>query len=88
MRYCKGIKILLATRLSSHRCKNFLPQPEVSWNLRLSRVSVLLSLFLLSCFLARWASCHFRRAGFSSHPASTTGAFTLLCLVSVLWRQS
>ena len=45
MRYCKGIKILLATCLSSHRSKNFLPQPEVSWNQRLSRVSVLQSVF-------------------------------------------
>ena len=64
MRYCKGIKILLAICHSSHRGEDFLPQPEVSWNLRLSRVSFLLKLFLLSWFPAHWAFCHFPVLGF------------------------
>ena len=64
MRDCKGIKILLAKCPSSHRGEDFLPQPKVSWNLRLSRLSFLLSLFLLSWFPACWASCHFPALGF------------------------
>ena len=47
-----------------HRGKELLPQLEVFWNLRLSHVSFLLSLFLLSQFPACWASCHFPCAGF------------------------
>ena len=78
MRGCKGIKIFLAICPSSHRSKNFLSEPEVSWNLRLSHVSFLLSLFLLSWLPEQWVSCHFRRAGFSSRPTSTTGAFSEL----------
>ena len=46
------------------------------WNVRLSSVSFLLSLFLLSQLPAHWASCHFHCAGFSLCSASTTGAFT------------
>ena len=76
MRDCKGIKIFLAICPSSHRSKNFLPKPEVSWNLRLSHLRFLLSLFLLSWLPARWASCHFLCAGFSLHSTSTTGAFS------------
>ena len=62
---------------SSHRSEDLLPYPEVSWNLRQSRMSFLPSLFLLPGFPALWASCHFHCAGFSSHShsASTTGAF-------------
>ena len=41
-------------------------------------MSFLLSLFLLSQFPARWASCHFHCIGFSSHSASTTWAFAEL----------
>ena len=77
MRVCKGIRILLAIYPSSHRSEDLLPYPEVSWNLRQSRMSFLPSLFLLPGFPALWASCHFHCAGFSSHShsASTTGAF-------------
>ena len=64
MRDCKGIEILLAICPSSHRAEDFLPQLEVFWNLRLSHVSFLQSLFLLSRFLTHWASCHFHCAGF------------------------
>ena len=78
MRDCKGIKILLATCLSSHRGKDFLPQLEVFWNLRLSCMNVLPSLFLLSQFPACWASCYLLCAGFSSCSASTEGAFAEL----------
>ena len=78
MRDYIGIKILLAICPSSHKGEDFLPQPEVSWNLRLSCVSFLLSLFLLSCFPSCCASCHFHWAGFSSCSASTVGAFTEL----------
>ena len=66
MRDCKGIKTLSAICPSSHRVEDFLLQPEVFWNLRLSCMSFLLSLFLLSWVLACWASCHFHCAGFSS----------------------
>ena len=38
MRDRKGIKILLAICLFSHRDKDFLPQQEVFWNLRLNHV--------------------------------------------------
>ena len=43
MRDCKGIKIrfMLDFCLSSHKSKDFLPQPEVFWNLRLSHMSFL-----------------------------------------------
>ena len=75
MKDCKGIKILLAICPSRHRSEDLLPQLELFWNLRLSSVSFLLSLFLLSKLLAHWASCHFHRAGFSLCSASTTGAF-------------
>ena len=50
MRDCKGIKILLVICPSSHWGENLLPHPEVFWNLWLSHVSFLLSLFLLSQF--------------------------------------
>ena len=76
MKECKGIKILLAICPSSHRGDDFLPQTEVFWNLRLSHMGFWLSLFLLSQFPARWASCHFHWAGFSLPSASTAGAFT------------
>ena len=36
------------------------------------------SLYLLSQFPERWASCHFLCAGFSSHSFSTVGAFAKL----------
>ena len=78
MRDCIGIKILIRICPFSHRSKDFLPQPEVFWNLRLSRVSFLPSLFLLSQCPACWASCHFPKAGFSLHPASTVGTFAKL----------
>ena len=78
MRDCKGIKILLAICPSSHSGEDFLPQPEVFWNLRLSHTSFLLSLFLLSWFPAHWASCHFHCSWLSSCSASTTGAFAEL----------
>ena len=65
MRDCKGIKTLLAICPSSHRREDLLREPEVFWNLRLSRVSFLPSLFLLSQFPAWWAYCHFHCAGFS-----------------------
>ena len=78
MRDCKGIKILLAICPSSHRGEDFLPQPKVFWNLRLSCMGFWPSLFLLSQFSACWASCHFHWAGFSSPSASTAGAFTKL----------
>ena len=86
MRDCKGIKISLAICPFSHRDEDFLPQPEFFWSLRMSRVSFLPSLFLLAWFPARWATCHFHCAEFSSRSASTMGAFTkvglLLCLAS------
>ena len=41
MRDCKGIKILLAIHPFSHRGEDFLPQPEVFWHVRMSRVSFL-----------------------------------------------
>ena len=44
-RDCKGIKILLGICPFSHRCEDLLPLLEVFWNLRLSHVSFLLSLF-------------------------------------------
>ena len=75
MRDCKGIKILLAICPSSHRSEDFLPQPEVSWNLRMRCVSFLPTLSLLSRFPARWASCHVPCASFSLRSASTAGAF-------------
>ena len=78
MRDCKGIKIFLALSPSSHRSKYFLSEPEISRNLRLSHVSFLLSLFLLSWLPAQWVSRHFHRAGFSPRPTSTTGAFSEL----------
>ena len=81
MRDCKGIKILLVICPSSHRSEDLLPQPEVFWNLSLSCVSFLLSLFSLSWFPARWASCHFPCAGFSLHSASICGSF---CQVGLL----
>ena len=78
MRDCKGIKILLAICPSSRRDEDFLPQPEVFWNLRLSRMGFWPSLFLPSQFPVCWASCHFHLAGFSLPSASTAGAFTEL----------
>ena len=45
MRDCKGNKILLGICPSSHRSEDLLPKPEIFWNLRLSLVSFLLSLF-------------------------------------------
>lgn len=69
---------MLAVYPSSHRSEDFLPQPEVLRNLRLSCMRFLVSLFLLFQFPARWASCHFRCAGCSSCSASTAGAFTEL----------
>ena len=78
MRGCKGFNILLAIYPSSHRSKDFLPQQEVIWNLRLSRVSFLPSAFLLLWFPARWASCDFSWAGFFSPSASTVGALAEL----------
>ena len=78
MRGCKGFKILLGICLSSHRSKDFLPQLEVFWNLRLSHVSFLPSWFSLFQFPARWASCHFPYSGFSPHSASTVEAFAEL----------
>ena len=84
MRGCKGFNILLAIYPSSHRSKDFLPQQEVIWNLRLSRVSFLPSAFLLLRFPARWASCDFSWAGFSSHFSFHCGSscrvVLLLCL--------
>ena len=77
MRDCKAIKILLAICPSSHRSEDFLSQPEL-WNMRLSCVSFLLTLFLLSWFAVWWASCHFHCAGFSSCSASFPRAFTEL----------
>ena len=74
-RDCQGIKILLAI---CHRGKELLPQLEVFWNLKLSHVSFLLSLFLLSQFPACWASCHLPCAGFFPRSASPTGAFAKL----------
>ena len=78
MRDCKGIKILLVICPSRHRGEDFLPQPEVFWNLRLSCMSFLPNWFSLSQFPACWASCHFPCAGFSSCSASTAGAFAEL----------
>ena len=75
---CKGIKILLAICPSSHKSKDFQPQPEDFWILRLSRMSFLPSLFLLSWFPAHWGYYHFPCTGFSLHSASTMGAFTQL----------
>ena len=43
---CKGIKILLAICPSNRRDEDFLPQLQVFWNLRLSHMSFLLSLFV------------------------------------------
>ena len=77
MRDCKGIKILSAICPSSCRNEDFLPQPEL-WNRRLSRVSFLLTLFLLSWFPVRWSSCHFHCAGFFSRSASFPRAFSEL----------
>ena len=57
---------------SSHRSKDFLPQPEVFWNLRLSCVCFLLSLFSPSQVPAHWTSCHLHRTGFSSHSQKKT----------------
>ena len=67
---------MLAICPSSHRREDFLPESVVSWNL--SRVSFLLSLFLLSQFPAQWASCHFPCTGFSLCSASTVEALTEL----------
>ena len=90
MRDCKGIKILLAIYPSSREGEDFLPQPKVFWNLRLSCVSSLLSLFLLSWFSRGcWAFCRFPCAGFSSHSSSTVGAFAELgfcCACPPLYR--
>ena len=54
IRNCKGIKTLLVICTFGHSSKYFLPQPEVFWNLRLSCVSFLSSLFLLPQFPACW----------------------------------
>ena len=90
MRHGKGIKILLAICPSNHRSEDLLPPTRVSWNLRLSHVSFLSSLFLMSLFPAQWASCHFHCAGFSLCSASTVGALTKLgfCCVQPLPRGS
>ena len=72
---CLGIKILWAICPPSHRGEDPLPYPEVFWNLRLSHVSFLPHLFLLSWLPACWASCHLHCTGFYSHSASTVGAF-------------
>jgi len=77
MRDCKGIKILSAICPSSCRSEDFLPQPEL-WNRRLSRVSFLLTLFLLSWFPVWWASCHFHCAGFSLSSVFFPRAFSEL----------
>ena len=69
---------MLAIYPSSHRSEDFLPQPEVLGNLRLSCVCFLLGFLLLSQFPAHWASCHFPCTGFSSCSASSAGAFTQL----------
>ena len=86
MRDCKGIKILLDICPSSHRGEDFLPQPKVFWNLRLSCMNVLPSLFLPSQFPACWASCYLPCAGFSSLFSFHWGSFCwvglLLCLAS------
>ena len=78
MRDCKGIKILLAICPSSQRSEDFLPQPDVLWNLRVSCVCFLLSLLQPSQFPARCASCHFCCTGFSSCLASTVEDFAEL----------
>ena len=90
MRHGKGIKILLAICPSNHRSEDLLPPTRVSWNLRLSHVNFLSSLFLMSLFPAQWASCHFHCAGFSLCSASTVGALTKLgfCCVQPLPRGS
>ena len=54
MRDCKEITILLAICPSCHRGKGFLPQLEVSWNLRLSHVSFLPNLFCCPSFQHAW----------------------------------
>ena len=77
MRDCKEIKILLAICPSCHRGEDFIPQ-QVSWNLRLTHVSFLLNLFLLSWFPACLGSCHSHCTGFSSHSSSTMRAFPKL----------
>ena len=73
MRDYKGIRVLLAICPSSHRSEDFLSQPKVSWNLKLSRMSLLLSLYLLSQFPACLSSCHFHCAGFSLGTFSELG---------------
>ena len=77
MRDCKEIKILLAICPSCHRGEDFIPH-QVSWNLRLSHVSFLPNLFLLSWFPACLGSCHSHCTGFSSHSSSTMRAFPKL----------
>ena len=90
-RDCKGIGILLAICPSRHRSEDLLPLPGVFWNLRLSRVSFLLSLFLLSPFPPCWASCHSLSLPlhwvflmFSFYGWSFCRVWLLLCLVTAL----
>ena len=77
MRDCDEIKILLAICPSCHRGEDFIVQ-QVSWNLRLTHVSFLPNLFLLSWFPACLGSCHSHCTGFSSHSSSTMRAFPKL----------
>ena len=81
---------MLAICPSNHRSEDLLPPTRVSWNLRLSHMSFLSSLFLMYLFPAQWASCHFHCAGFSLCSASTVGALTKLgfCCAQPLPRGS
>ena len=69
-----GIEIFLVICPSSHMGEDFLPSPEVFWNLTLSCMSS----FLLSWFLACWASPNFYCSGFPLWSASTGWAFARL----------
>ena len=77
-RFDLGVCLFVSIHTSSHKGEDLLPSREVFWNLKLSCVSFLLSVFLLSWFPVCWASCHFRGTGFSLCSASTAGTFTEL----------
>ena len=82
-RDCKGIKILLAICSSNHRSEDFLPQPEVFWTLRLSRLSFLPLLVFAVPDSSTLGSLSLPCAGFSSRSASIMGAFAKLDFCAV-----
>ena len=87
-RNCKGIKILLAICPSSHRSKDFLPQQDVFWNLRLRSVSEFVFAVLVSRRLGLSVPLHWVLFMFSFHCGSFRWVGLLLRLASTLRGQA